>query len=226
MRVLIVDDEELIIEFLKRSLKNDHHSVDIARDGLEAIQKASKKSFDVIVLDILMPHRNGIEVCRELRNTGITTPILILSSSDSESARIEGLDAGADDYLIKPFSYLELIARLRALHRRPIGTFTPKLKHGKIELDPVSHIVTLSGQNIDIRPKEYDLLQYLMLHEGTAVKRYELLTNVWGVSATNTSNRLDVCIRQLRKKIDDTEQKQNKSVIKTVHSYGYKIDKY
>lgn len=223
MKVLVVDDEDLLVEFLRRSLKADNHVVEIARNGQDAVTKAISRNYDVILLDVIMPIKDGVQVCKELREQQIETPILILSSRDSETARVQGLDAGADDYLIKPFGYKELSARLRALQRRPRHVDQPLLRVKNIELDPARRIVSVSGRDIDMRPKEFSLLEYLMRHAGTAVSRYEILEKVWGVSAFNTSNRLDVCIKQVREKIGDNVA-NGPHIIKTVHGFGYRIE--
>lgn len=220
MRVLVVEDEELIVEFLKRSLKIEKHDVDVASDGLKGYKKALKAHYDVIILDVMLPMKNGLDICRELRRTGVATPILFLSARNSEAARIQGLDAGADDYLVKPFSYRELNARLRAITRRPSVVPQSELQIANLILNPVSRDVTRGGKLIHLRPKEYALLEYMMRHPNVALPRYELLRNVWGISNDMTSNRLEVYIRHLRNKVDS---KYRTKLIHTVRGVGYKI---
>lgn len=218
MRVLVVDDEELILEFLERSLKLDKHIVDTARDGLNAFEKASRQSYDVIVLDVIMPHKNGIEVCRDLRHANVHTPILMLTSRDNESSRIEGLDSGADDYLTKPFSYNELTARLRALMRRPRPVQPAELNVGNLRLDPIKKIIYKNDEALALRPKEYALLEYLMRNPGKVISREEFLKNVWYTSAHNASNRLEVCMYHIRGKVNGNEEQP---LLKTIRGYGY-----
>ena len=164
--------------------------------------------------------KNGLDICRELRRTGVATPILFLSARNSEAARIQGLDAGADDYLVKPFSYRELNARLRAITRRPSVVPQSELQIANLILNPVSRDVTRGGKLIHLRPKEYALLEYMMRHPNVALPRYELLRNVWGISNDMTSNRLEVYIRHLRNKVDS---KYRTKLIHTVRGVGYKI---
>jgi DNA-binding response OmpR family regulator len=218
MKILVVDDEEMIVEFLERSLRLDHNVVDIARNGTEAYEKASQQSYDVVILDIIMPGKNGLDVCHDLRELGVNTPVMLLSSKDGEVARIEGLDAGADDYMTKPFSYNELTARLRALMRRPLNLLPSIISLGDLSLDPVKKVISLEGKELELRPKEYSLLEYLMRNPGRVIPKDELLKNVWLISASNASNRLEVCMHHLREKIninpDDT-------ILSTIRGYGY-----
>ncbi len=221
MRVLIADDEELVIEFLERSLRLDKHIVDTAKNGLEVLEKAKDNCYDVIVTDVIMPVKNGMEVCRELRLNNVHTPIIMLTSRDSEAARITGLNAGADDYLTKPFSYKELEARIRAVTRRPHPLQAEIIEAGTITLDGAKKLITLSGEPLELRPKEYALLEYLVRNEGKVVSKEELLKNVWRISATNASNRLEVCMYHLRNKVNDGAKKQ---VLKTIRGYGYVLE--
>ncbi len=220
MRILIADDEELIIEFLERSLRIDKHVVDVARNGLEVMQKTEANTYDVIITDVIMPVKNGLEVCKELRENGVHTPIIMLTSRDTEAARISGLDAGADDYLTKPFSYKELSARVRAVARRPQNVAPTQLTVGPLSLDPVRKVISLDDSRIELRPKEYALLEYLMRNASKVVSKEELLKNVWLITANNASNRLEVCMHHIRGKVN-TDDRQ---VLKTIRGYGYVIE--
>lgn len=221
MRILVVDDEELVVEFLKRSLRFDKHIVDVAYNGQTGFQKALQHSYDVIVLDVVMPHKDGLTTCRDLRKAGIHTPILMLTSRVAESERIAGLDSGADDYLAKPFSYDELMARLRALTRRPPAVIAPELRVGTLWLDPIKKVIYQGNEPLDLRPKEYALLEYLMRHPGKVISREEFLRDVWYISAHNASNRLEVCIHNIRTKVN---AQTNGAILKTIRGYGYVLD--
>ena len=220
MRVLVVEDDEYILEYLKRALARDKHTVDAAADGAIGFDKALSRTHDLVILDVVLPRKDGLSICSELRELGYKTPILILSSQDSHDARIRGLDMGADDYLVKPFSYEELAARMRALTRRPNKLLPPTLKIDDLVLDPVKQEVTMAKKQVKLRPKEYVLLEYLMRNSNQAIAREELLQKVWGIGAANTSNRLDVYIRHLRSKIDDHRKEK---LIKTVRGKGYML---
>lgn len=222
MKVLVVDDEVMLIEYLKRSLSADGYTVDSAVDGAEAYKKGSSNRYDAIVLDVIMPAKSGLEVCRELRDSGIRTPIIILSSRDTEEAKVEGLEAGADDYMIKPFGYTELDARLKALSRRANDHLADALEMGELILDHTSRKVTKAGKVINLRPKEYSLLRCLMLNEGNAVSKAHILHTVWGVSVQNASTRLQVCVKSLREKIGSGDGSGPE--IKNIRGFGYIIE--
>jgi len=220
MRILVVEDDELTLEFLKKSLNKDQHTVDPAVDGAVGFDKALSRKHDLVILDVVLPSKDGISVCSDLRDIGYKTPILILSSQDTHEARVRGLDAGADDYVVKPFSYDELSARIRALIRRPNKLLPTKLKVADVVLDPVTHQVMQGDELLVLRPKEYLLLEYLMRNANQALGREELLQKVWGIGTGNTSNRLDVYIRHLRAKIDEGREQK---LIKTVRGKGYML---
>jgi DNA-binding response OmpR family regulator len=223
MRVLVVDDEEMIVEYVKRSLVLDGHKVGVAYDGAEGLQKALAENYDAIVLDIIMPHKDGLTVCRELREQGYGMPIIILSTKNSVSDRVAGLDSGADDYLVKPFTYAELAARLRALQRRPKELIQKIVTHGEISVDSSKKTVYRGESVLDLTPKEFDLLEYLLQHSNRAVSREELLQKVWDVERSNyVSNRVEVCIKSLRHKIGDSGGK--KPLIKTIRNFGYTVE--
>lgn len=222
MKILVAEDDDLLREFLKRSLKIDRHLVDSATDGEKALDKATKNSYDVIILDIVMPIKNGLAVCKELRALGNTTPILFLTSRDSEASKVLGLDAGADDYLSKPFSYPELTARLRALTRRQTVATGSNIVFANLELDTAKRAILKNGEILNLRPKEYALLEYLILHNKKAVSRQELLEKIWGVHVLSTSNRIDVCMKNVRKILGDDAETPR---ITTMHNFGYRLQK-
>ena len=217
MRILVVEDEELIAEALQRYLMRSGHSVDHQKDGLTALQTILSSDYDVIILDVVLPNIHGYEICRRVRAHGIATPILMLSSLDAESSRVRGLNVGADDYLVKPFSYKELEARLKALYRRPnmLNVRSEIVRH--LEVDMSHKRVTKDNIEVVLRNKEYLLLVYLMRHRGTAVSREELLLSIWGIAPENSSNRVDACVKSLRSKI-------GKSYITTVPKVGYRLE--
>lgn len=220
MYTLVVEDDELLSDFIEKTLKLDGHRVDVIHDGLKGFERAQSKNYDSIVLDVMLPHKNGYEICSDLRRLGVTTPIIFLSANSSESEKIAGLDSGADDYLTKPFSYKELQARIRAITRRPSTVSQSKLQLADLVMDPSSRQVTRDNTIIALRPKEYELLEYLLQNQNIALSKQRLLNDVWGVMSESSSNRLEVHIRNLRKKIDKNHQNK---LIKTVRNIGYKI---
>ena len=206
---------------MSRSLRADNKEVDVATNGLDGYKKASKHTYDAIVLDVMLPQKSGIDVCRDLRRDGITTPIIFLSARDSEVSRIKGLDAGADDYVVKPFSHKELNARLRAITRRPHASLHSVLQVGDVVLDVSRHVASRAGRTLKLRPKEFALLECLMRNPGRVMDRTTLLRLVWGIAPENSSNRLEVYIGHLRAKITlDGEKK----LVHTIRGRGYKID--
>jgi len=221
MKILIADDEAMLIEYLQRSLQFDNHRVDVAKDGLEAYRKASTNRYDAVIMDVIMPAKNGVEVTSDLREAGVKTPILILSSRDGEEARVQGLDAGADDYMIKPFGYKELSARLRSLERRATNKPKEVISIGNVVINPGTRQVTRDGKTIALRPKEFALLTCLAQNAGQAVSKTHLLHKVWGVSVSNASTRLQVCIKSLREKLD---LESEEPLIRNVRGYGYMMN--
>jgi len=220
MNILLVEDDHLLAEYTKRTLRSAHHHVSVVHDGSAGFKRAKSGSYDAIILDIILPGKDGISICNELRRMAIDTPILMLSSRTNEASRIEGLDAGADDYMIKPFSIEELSARLRAITRRPSVVSQSVLAIGDLTIDPVGHVVQRDGVDLHLRPKEYDLLEFMMRNPNIALSREVLLKRVWGIYSNAASNRLEVYIRQLRKKVDDPFKVH---YIQTVRGIGYKI---
>lgn len=219
MRVLIADDEDLLLELLERSLKLDKYVVDTAKDGKEALEKSMNNNYDVILADVIMPEMNGLQVCRELRRNNIHTPIIMLTSKSGEPACIAGLDAGADDYVTKPFRYHELEARIRAVARRPKKVEAEQIIVGPLALDQIKKVISLHGEPIVLRPKEFALLEYLIRNANQVISKEDLLQNVWRISATNASNRLEVCMYHIRTKVN-----ADKQILKTVRGYGYLLE--
>lgn len=221
MRILVVDDEEMIIEFLTRALALDGHDVDKAYDGAEGLQKALTHQYDAMILDVLMPERDGLSVCRELRERGNSMPVLMLSTRHTAHDRVSGLDSGADDYLIKPFTYDELAARLRALHRRPHDMLPSVVKIGDLSVDPARKLVTKANAEVNLTAREFEVLEYLCAHHNRAVSKEELLTKLWGVNLRNSSNRVEACIKSIRLKLEGPNLPSSESCIETVRSFGY-----
>jgi len=220
LRILIVEDEATISAFLQKGLKEEGFAVDAARSGNEALELASSNQYEVIVLDILLPGKNGFEVCSELRASGNYTPVLMLTALDSVDERVKGLNTGADDYLVKPFAFKELLARINALLRRPRETFERVLRVGDLSIDTVSHMVRRDDVEIELSPKEYRLLEYLARNAHQVLSRTQIAESVWDRDFFSDSNVVDVYIRYLRKKIDDPFSTK---LINTVRGFGYRL---
>jgi len=197
-----VEDESRVANFVAKGLREQTYAVDVARNGEEALYQASVNEYDLVVLDVLLPVKDGHAVCRELRASGFRAPILMLTARDSVDDRVAGLDSGADDYLTKPFDFKELLARLRALARRS-SSLRPAVIHvGDLSLDTASHRAARAGRGVSLTAKEYALLEYLMLNEGRVVGREQIAQHVWDESFDPFSNVIDVYIRRLRSKLD------------------------
>jgi len=220
MTILIVEDEIKISKFIKKGLEMEHYTTDIAYDGEEALEKIEINSYDVIILDIMIPKINGIEVCRKIRENKIDTPVIMLTAKDSIDDRVKGLDAGADDYLTKPFAFGELVARIRALLRREKMVKPTKLEIGDLVLDPQNHEVHRGGKEIPLSNKEYKLLDYMMRRPGNVCTRTMIGEHIWGYNFADDSNVIDVYISYLRKKIDSGFKTR---LLHTVRDVGYKI---
>jgi DNA-binding response OmpR family regulator len=220
MRLLVVEDDAAIADFLVRGLTEQGHAVDLARDGAEALDLIALASPDVLVLDIMLPRVDGIEVCRRLRADGNDTPVLMLTARDAVEDRVHGLDTGADDYLVKPFAFSELMARIRALSRRPPATSGPVLRVADLELDTATRQARRGQQPIDLTSKEYALLEYLMLNPNRVLTRTMITERVWNFDAFNVANVIDVYIGHLRRKIDD---EHDVKLIHTVRGAGYRL---
>ena len=202
MRVLLVEDEPRVAGFIAKGLREQTYAVDIARDGEEAVYYAGVNQYDLVILDVMLPVKDGYAVCRELRGSGTRTPILMLTARDAVDDRVRGLDCGADDYLTKPFDFKELLARLRALSRRT-AEIRPELIHvGDLALNTANHAVTRSGKSISLTAKEYALLEFLMLNQNRIVGREQIAQHVWDENFDPFSNIIDVYVRRLRTKID------------------------
>jgi len=218
MSILIIEDEKKLVDLLKRGLKGERYSVEVAYDGREGLQKALKNEYSLIILDLMLPKKDGITVCKELRARKIHTPIIMLTAKGSLEDRVTGLDIGADDYLIKPFGMNELFARIRAILRRRKTTDANTVKIADLVMDKRRHEVTRAGKPIPLTPKEYKLLDTLMSNQGEAMNRRKLIDYAWGPDFKETNNELNVHIRYLRRKIDG---KKNKPLIHTIRGLGF-----
>lgn len=217
MRLLLIEDEKELTKALKKGLKEVGYSVDVAYDGESGISMAISGQYDCIILDLKLPKKDGLEVCKEIRRNKISVPILMLTVVDAVDVKVKCLDAGADDYLTKPFSYSELLARIRALTRRA-KTVSSTIQIADLVINPISRTVTRGGKKIYLSPKEYDLLYYLAVNQGRVVSRMEIGENVWGINFDTGTNYIDVYINYLRKKIDSGFEKK---LIHTVRGVGY-----
>jgi DNA-binding response OmpR family regulator len=221
MHVLVVEDEPRVAHLVKRALEHDHNLVEVASDGAEGLALAESGEFDAIVLDILLPEMNGLEVCRRLRQAKVHTPVLMLTARDAVEQRVQGLDAGADDYLTKPFAVAELQARVRALGRRRGETEEETLHAGDVTLDRARHEVRHRGKQVDLSKREFMLLEYLMRNKGRVLTRQQILDNVWGYDFDPGTNVVDIYIHYLRKKI---ENRKGSRLLRTVRGVGYGIE--
>lgn len=220
MTILIIEDEEKLVEILKKALRSEKYAFDVAKDGEEGFQMALNGNYGLIILDLSLPKKDGMDVCRELRAKFIHTPIIMLTARGVVENRIEGLDAGADDYLLKPFSLDELFARIRAVFRRRKVAEIPLLQLSDIIVDNKKHEVTRDGKVVKLTPKEYRILETLIRNKDQAITRKQLIEEVWGPSFKETNNELNVHIRYLRRKID-SDRKQ--PLIQTVRGVGYTL---
>ena len=221
MRILIVEDDRKVGAFLEKGLKEENYAVDLCRNGDEALYEAQINTYDVIILDIMLPGQDGFMVCRKLREKSILTPIIMLTAKDTLEDKIIGLTEGADDYLTKPFSFEELLARIRALFRRSQDYKTGKLIVGDLVLDPIKRTVARAGKNIYLSGKEYALLEYLMRNKGRILSQSMIIEHVWDRNYDGASNVVNVYINHLRDKIDKNFEIK---LITTVRGHGYKID--
>ncbi len=222
MRILLVEDNRRLNHSLQVSLTDEGYAVDPAYTGTEAEELAELTPYDAIVLDIMLPEKDGLSVCRDLRNKRINTPVLMLTARDDIEDRVAGLDSGADDYLVKPFALEELRARLRALLRRNAEDKSPMLEVADLSLDPATHFVQRSGHEIDLTAKEYSLLEYFMRNPNRVITREMAESHIWSYDMMNTSNVVDVYIRRLRRKIDDPFEPK---LFETVRGMGYRLRK-
>jgi DNA-binding response OmpR family regulator len=220
LRILLVEDEPRIAEAMRRVLAAEHYSVDVAGDGLDALELADQATFDVIILDRLLPRLDGVGVLKALRSKGVLTPVLMVTALSALENRVEGLDAGADDYLPKPFAFSELLARVRALARRSPELVGERLVAGDIELDPVRHQVTVSGRSELLSAREYALMGYLIRHAGQVLTRQQILDSVWGAELDVYSNVVDLYVHYLRRKLATLNRNE---ALRTVRGVGYAL---
>jgi DNA-binding response OmpR family regulator len=223
MRLLIVEDDKKISTTLAAGLEKKGYAVDVINDGEEGLTRISlhRNDLDLILLDLDLPGKSGIEICQEARDKGVTTPILILTGNSDTETKVKLLLSGADDYVVKPFSFDELAARIQALLRRPQESKPTKLSVGELELDPGAHTVTKGGTPIELTLKEFMLLEYFMRRPNEVINREDLLTHLWDFNYESFSNVIDVHIKNLRKKLD--EGHEGDSMLETVRGIGYKL---
>lgn len=221
MKILVVEDEHKIANSIKKGLLQEAYVVDVAYDGETGFDLAASQDYDVIVLDLMLPEISGLEICRRLRQEEkVQTPILILTAKGELDDRVAGLDAGADDYLVKPFAFVELLARIKALSRRPKNRLGQILKAGDLTLDTNKFLVKRAGQEIKLSKKEYTLLKYLLAQKGQIVSKQQIIDHVWDYEADILPNTVEVYIGYLRKKIDKPFKKK---LIETVRGFGYRV---
>ena len=220
MRILLVEDERKMARAIRRGLEQEGYAVDLSADGDDALLRGLDNDYDAVVLDVMLPGRDGFSICRELRDRGRWAPVLMLTARDAVEDRIRGLDAGADDYLVKPFAFGELLARVRALVRRGTPDRPAKLTVDGVVLDPAAHTVRCLDTLIDLTPKEFSLLEFLMRHPGEVLSRPRILEHVWDINYDGFSNVVDVYVGYLRRKLTPP---YDHSLIRTVRGVGYQV---
>ncbi len=221
MRILVVEDERKVASFLRQGLEEEGHAVEVAPDGAAALEQIlGSAGYDLVVLDVMLPKRDGFEVLRTLRQHKIRTPVLMLTAKDGVADKVAGLDLGADDYLTKPFSFDEFLARVRALLRRGAGQTAPARKLGDLSLDPATREVTRGGRRITLTAREYALLDYFLRNVGRVLTRPMIAQHVWGLDFDPESNVVDVYVGYLRRKIDGEGERR---LVHTVRGAGYKL---
>lgn len=218
MKILVVEDSKKVASFIEKGLREEGYAVDVAYDGVDGAFKASVYDYDLLVLDIMLPGKTGLEVVRDLRSKGENVPVLLLTARDSTDNVVEGLDAGGDDYLTKPFAFDELLARVRALVRRGGSDRTERLVYGDVELDRLQHIARRAGARLRLTPKEYQLLEFFLLHPEEVVRRTTLLEKVWDLHFDPMSNVVDVHVANLRQKLRGDDRS---SLVHTIRGVGY-----
>lgn len=223
MRILVVEDEKRIAVALKEGLEQESYAVDIVLDGSEGYAAAAAEAYDLIILDIMLPGIDGYTICRKLRADGKSTPILMLTAKGQIRDIVQGLDTGADDYLAKPFSFEVLLARVRALLRRPADSSGEILKSADLMLEPASHKVTRAGRAVDLSSKEYALLEYLLRNKGKVQSKNTIISHVWDFDADILPNTVEVFVAYLRAKIDKPF-KGKPALIQTVRGFGYRLE--
>jgi DNA-binding response OmpR family regulator len=220
MRILVVEDDRKVAGFIEQGLREEGYAVDLAADGDEATMRAHVNEYDVILLDVVLPRKNGFQVAAELRREGRNTPILMLTSRDAAEDVVRGLNAGADDYLAKPFPFDVLLARIRALCRRGGAERLDVLRYGAISLDRLHHVVTVSQQRLDLTPKEFQLLEYFLLHPEEVIRRTTLLDKIWEMHFDPESNVVDVHVGNLRRKLTEAAGEQ---LLATIRGVGFSL---
>jgi two-component system, OmpR family, response regulator len=224
MRILVVEDEHRIANSIKKGLEQERYAVDVTYTGPDGFDMASTETYDLIILDIMLPEMNGIEICKELRKNHIHFPILMLTAKGQTGDKVNGLDAGADDYMTKPFSFDELLARVRALTRRQAVVIDEELKVNDLEIDPKKFIVKRGGKSIQLTNKEFTLLEFLIRNKNVIVTKDQIISHLWNYDADILPNTIEVYIKNLREKIDKPFINK-KPLIQTIRGFGYKIGK-
>ena len=219
MRILLVEDEKGVANFIKKGLEEEYYTIDHSTDAEGGLLFLDTTSYDLIILDVMLPGMNGFELCKKIRQRGVHSPILMLTARDSVKDKVHGLDSGADDYLTKPFSFEELLARVRALLRRKQDQLT-EVTHGPLKIDAVSHRVYIEGKEIVLRPKEFSILIYLLRNKGRVLSRTQILENIWGYDFNPNTNIVDVHIKALREKL---KQYSLHELIRSVRGVGYMV---
>jgi two-component system OmpR family response regulator len=220
MKILVIEDDRTVGQYVKRGLEEQRFQTDLVDDGMEGLRLASGGRYDLIVLDLRLPGMNGLEVLRTLRDRGLTTPILVLTAQDAVDFKVQALRSGADDYVTKPFAFEELLARVEALGRRPQAIQDPRLRVGDLELDIATREVRRAGERIELTPKEYTVLEYLMRHAGRVMSRTLITEYAWDYHFDPGTNIVDVVINRLRKKVDSG---QAQKLVHTVRGVGYVV---
>lgn len=222
MRILLVEDEKKIADILVTGLTKKGYAVDAIHDGADAFKRISLNhmDYDIIILDLMLPNMDGVAITKSMREIGITTPILILTASNEVEMKVDLLTSGADDYLVKPFSFEELVARINVLLRRPTESLPIVLSINDIVLDPAKHIVTKNKKEVKLTLKEFVLLEYFMRHPNVVINREELLTHLWDFNYSSFSNVVDVHVKNLRKKLDLTN---GSNILETIRGVGYRF---
>jgi len=221
VRVLLVEDEQGVARFVRQGMSEAGYAVDIAYDGAEGLGYARGGNYDLLIIDVMLPELNGIEIVKEVRKTGDRTPVILLTARDGVEDRVSGLDAGADDYLVKPFAFPELLARVRALLRRPPKHEAKALKFEDLEMDLGRHEVRRGDRRIDLSPREFALLEVLLRHPRQVLTRVQIMEHVWSFDFSSETNVIDVYVGYLRRKID---RGSDQKLIRTVRGIGYLLD--